>query len=209
MHIRVGRIIRDLNLAIHVAIHTIECIIGSATRRPWEPRKLPTIIRYYIIGAIDNPDFFSIDDDPRYGHRPSQLPKQVRRQRRELADLRGRYVTVLLRALGDTPEAVQASLTRHWQISRGDAWRMLVEDYLDGRLVHRDPHVPSYVHVYPWACEVGGTWIATPRPIRRYLRHSHRYEQLLNAVVGNQPRRGVRVVPDSVQNRLLVAATTR
>lgn len=219
MPIPVRRIIRDLNLAIHVAIHTAECIIVAALhtwRRRHEGtppvalrRELAKIIRYYTAVAIDGRDFFPVDGD-HHGRRPSQLSAQVRRQRREFADRRRRYVTVLLGALGDTPDAVQAALTRHWQIAREvSGYGMLAEGYLASRLAHHDPHALPYVDVYAWVCDVGGTWIATPRAVRRYLRRAYPYERMLDTAGAHQPRRGVRVVPDSGHDQLLVAATTR
>ena len=65
------------------------------------------------------------------------------------------------------------------------------------------------IHVYAWACNVGTTWIATPRSIRHYLRHAGTHERMLAATGSRQPRRGVRTVPGSGLDQLLVAATSR
>src|SRR5262249_38158116 len=125
------------------------------------------------------------------------------------ADRRRRHVMMLLAALGDNPDAVRASLTRHWQLA-GDEWPgLLVEDYLAARLAHRDPLAAAYVDVYAWACNVGGTWIATPRPVRRPLPPAGAHERMLAPAGSRQPRRGVRAVPDRGIDQLLVAATGR
>jgi hypothetical protein len=63
--------------------------------------------------------------------------------------------------------------------------------------------------VYAWACNVGGTWIATPRSVRRYLRHANAHERMLASAGSRQPRRGVRAVPGRSLDQLLVAATSR
>jgi hypothetical protein len=102
---------------------------------------------------------------------------------------------MLLDALGNSPDAVRAGLTRHWQIAGDERPYGLVEDYLGARLVHRDRHAAACIDVYAWVCNVGGTWIATPRPVRRYLRHARAHERLLGSGCSRQPRRGVRAVP--------------
>jgi hypothetical protein len=185
---RLRRIIRDLNLAAHLAVHTADCIIAS-TRHVWRERhrrpgtirhELAKILRCYVGCAVDGRDSFTVDGDFT-GRLPSQLPAQTRRQRRALADRRRRCVTVLLRARGDTPDAVQASLTRHWQIVGEDGPCGLIDDYLASRLVDRDRHSLLYVEVYAWVCNVGGTWIATPAAVRRYLRRAGAYERMFAA----------------------------
>jgi hypothetical protein len=65
------------------------------------------------------------------------------------------------------------------------------------RLARRDRHALLHVDVFAWVCNVDGTWIATPAPVRRYLRHADAHEQMLRAVGPRQPRRGVRALPGS------------
>ncbi|HZM82163.1 MAG TPA: hypothetical protein VFC19_41115, partial [Candidatus Limnocylindrales bacterium] len=129
---------------------------------------------------------------------PSQLDPALRRQRRELADRRRRLVTMLLHALGDTADAVEASLTRHWQIAGGDIPFGLIEEYLATRLRHRDPHALIYVDAFAWTCCIGGTWVATPAAVRGYLRRAYAHEQMLRSMVA-RPRRGIRVLPAVVR----------
>jgi len=96
---------------------------------------------------------------------------------------------MLLHALGDTADAVEASLTWYWQIADDDVAFGLVEDYLAARLRHRDPHALIYVYVFAWACCVGGTWVATPAAVRAYLRRAYTHEQMLRSMPARPPRR--------------------
>jgi hypothetical protein len=215
---RVRRLSRDLNLAVHLAIHTAGCITAGAVH-VWRDRhhphrggnlrrELARMVRHYLASAVDGRDFFPVDGD-REGRRPSQLPRQARRDRRESADRRRRQVMMLLDALGTSPDAVRDSLGRHWQIVGDERPYGLVEDYLATRLVHRDRHAVVCIDVYTWVCNVGGTWITAPRPVRRYLRHAPAHERLLGSVCSQSSRRGVNASPDADPGQLLVAATNR
>jgi hypothetical protein len=213
---RVRRLGRNLQLAVHLMIDTSGHTAGRLANvwrdqhrqsRPasWR-REIITTLGYFVGCVVNGLDSFLVDG-ARYGRRARKLPPQARRKRRARADLRRRQVGVLLAALGGTPQAVQASLTRHWQVS-GISGCDVIEDYLFDRLQHRDQHATFRIQVWPWVCLVGDTWITTPRAVRRYLqqrRTSH--ERQLTAAGGSRPRRGVRVIPDSI--RTFDAAASR
>ena len=112
---------------------------------------------------------------------------------------------MLLHALGDSAEAVQASRTRHWQTTGADLHLPLIEDYLANHLAHRDRHTLMYVDVFAWVCSIGGTWVATPAAVRGYLRRARAHEQTLRAIQSPAPR-GVRPLPNS--RHAAVTATT-
>jgi hypothetical protein len=99
-----------------------------------------------------------------------ELDAGRRRARRAARDLRRRHVAMLLHALGDSPEAVEAALTRAWQHDGRGQPHLLAEDYLAARLAWRENNPWLRVRVQPWAADVGGTWVPTPRPVRAYLR---------------------------------------
>lgn len=203
MNIRksVNRLIRNLNLALHLSIEITLSVIASA-RADWRQapagqrlaavcRKLPRSVRYFVGWATDPHDYFAVDGD-HTGRRRSRLSAAERRQRRQLADLRRRRIGMLLRALGDTPQQVQASLTRHWLIGGADHPFDLIEDYLCTRLRHRDPYARPGL-MFWWVGEFGGTWVALPGPVRRYLAQARTH---LNMLEGNShlPRRGPRIL---------------
>lgn len=213
MHIRssLRRIIRNLNLALHLTIETTLSVIASL-RIEWRKAaagsrlstvvsKLPRIVSYYVGWAVDPHDYFAIDGDGK-GRRRSRLNPAEKRQRRNLSDRRRRRVDVLLRALGGTPQQVQANLTRQWLIGRADHSCGLVEDYLSARLRHSDPHGMRDLLVFRWVCNVGGTWVATPAPLRRYLAGTEAHRRTLESS-SHLPRRGPRTLTDAAGERTL------
>jgi hypothetical protein len=95
-------------------------------------------------------------------------------------DLRRRRVTVLLNALGRTPEAITASITAHWYHASGDLIDQAepylpLEWYLATRLHHHGD-----ITVGPWTCYVNGTTVATPAAVRGYLATRHESRLSLN-----------------------------
>ncbi len=179
--------------------------IGRPARHVWREhhdmplsallRRLAKMCRYYLGCTVDPRTFFAIDGDDR-GRRRADLDRAARRQRRTLADLRRRDASMLLRALGDTVEQVEATLTRHWQLSGDDYPYQMVEDYLVTRLRWRDRPTRHQIDVYPWAANISGVWVSTPAPVRRYLRRAHLHEQRLCEAYTRHPRRGPRPAPD-------------
>jgi hypothetical protein len=157
-------------------------------------RRVAKVCRYYLGWALDPRTFFAIDGDG-FGRRRHELDEAARRQRRILADQRRRHAGMLLRALGDTADGVQASLTRHWRIYGGDYADLLIEDYLCLRLLWRDRPVYHQIDVYPWAANVSGVWVATPAPVRAYLRGRFEHQRRLEAAQRPHPRRGPRNAP--------------
>lgn len=157
-------------------------------------RRMAKMCRYYFGYAVNPRTYFAVDGDGD-GRRRQDLDPAARQQRRVLADLRRRHATMLLHTLGDTADAVEATLTQHWQIYGGDDALLLVEDYLLVRLRWRDRPVRHQIDIYPWASNISGVWVATPAPVRHYLDRARDHELRLDAAYSPHPRRGVRAAP--------------
>jgi len=175
---RVRRMIRDLSLAVHMAIH-IAVSVSASAKRDWRDghrylalAKLQgKLIRWLWSESVVRFDWFPVDGDEE-GRRHSRLTPDQRRQRRQLARARRLHVTELLAALGDTAEQVEQSLTAHWLTDGecGELWRGdPVTHYLADCLRSRDGHALILLEVHDWAIQAGGTWVATPKPVRQYL----------------------------------------
>jgi hypothetical protein len=199
------RIARTAVTIWYLSIQTASDIASSA-RHVWRDhradtslpkllRRLAKMCRYYLWGAVDPLTFFDIDGDSR-GRCRADLDRTARRRWRGLADLRRRRVSMLLRALGDTADQVEATLTQHWQLTGDDHPFDLAEDYLRARLRYRDPSALHYIHVFRWATMVSGVWVATPAPVRAYLRRTLQHEQQLAEAYTRRPRRGPRPAPN-------------
>jgi hypothetical protein len=196
-------IIRTATTSCYLAVQTASDI-GSGTRYerrrhhdrtavPLLLRRLVTMVGYYLGCAFDPRTFLPSDGDDK-GRRRKDLDPAARRRRRALADLRRRHASMLLHALGDTAEAVEAALTRHWQIY-GDEYPLeLIEDYLVLRMRWRDNPVRHQIDVHAWACDISGVWVPTPAPVRHYLRRAREHEERLAVAYTPYPRRGVRPV---------------
>ncbi|MEJ3741806.1 hypothetical protein WEI85_00690 [Actinomycetes bacterium KLBMP 9797] len=197
-------LLRATVTAWYLAMQTASDIVHSAwhlwrTERSRIPlpqllRRLVKICRYDLGGAVDPRMFFPIDAGVK-GHRRRDLDRAGRRQRRGLADLRRRHASMLLHALGDTADEVEATLTRHWQLYGYEYADLLVEDYLVLRLLWRDRPPRHQIDVYPWASNISGVWVATPAPVRRYLQHRYEHQRRLEAAHTRRPRRGPRPAP--------------
>jgi len=173
---------RTARLYPHLVTYTA-AELAAGVRRVWRGQdRIPRVGRtlrqklavlgrflaYHLRTALDPREFFAVDGDFA-GRRRGRLDPAGRRQRRRLRDLRRRRVRVLLDALGDSPQAVAASLTRHWQTSPADhTGYPLLEDYLAARL---DRHAGHHLDVDHRLTRVGGTWLVTPPAVRGYLRH--------------------------------------
>lgn len=218
MHTRqsLSRTLRNLTLTLHLTVDTVLSVIAS-TRFDWRQapashrlqnvcRKLPRTLSYYVSWAVDPRDFFAVDGD-HCGRRRIRLNPAAQKQRRNLSDLRRRRIGVLLRALGDTPQQVQASLTRHWLIDGADHPFELIEDYLSARLRHRDPHALNNRGIFYWVCNFGGTWVALPAPVRRYMADAGAH---LNMLEDNShlPRRGPRILTSAASTQPMVSIRT-
>jgi hypothetical protein len=158
--------------------------------------RLVRLVRWTLAGAVDPRTFYSSDGDDK-GRRRKDLDRAARRTRRLQADLRRRHAHMLLQALGHTPLAVDATLTRHWQVYGGEHAMCLIEDYLATRMRWRDHLSWGQIDINRWASSIGGVWVPTPAPVRRYLRHAHLHVQRLDLAYTRQPRRGVRPAPTS------------
>ncbi len=218
MHIRksVNRTSRNLNLALHLTVEITLSIIASA-RTDWRKaavgrrlvavcRNLLRSVRYYVSWAFDPHDYFAVDGDGA-GRRRSRLNRGAQRQRRQLADLRRRRIGMLLQALGDTPQQVQASLTRQWLIGGADHPFDLIEDYLQARLRHRDPYARNGL-MFWWVCEFGGTWVSLPAPVRRYLAQARDHLHMLETHT-RLPRRGPRILTCAIGQQAAASRTCR
>ena len=190
----------------YLAFHTIGQIVAGmrhqrrddrARKLPWAHRlrRLARLCRYDIGCAVDPRTFFAVDAD-KHGRHRRDLDRAARRHRRVLADLRRRHVSMLLRALGDNADEVQASLTRNWQ-RHGDDWtHLLFDDYVLPRLRWRERSAYLQIDVYAWATNVSGVWVATPAPVRRYLRRTLEHEGRLADAYTRRLRRGVLPAPE-------------
>ncbi|GIH16135.1 hypothetical protein [Rugosimonospora africana] len=157
-------------------------------------RRLVALCRYQLAGMVDRRAFARTTGwVPLAGNLDHS---SVRRQRRLLADIRRRHALVLLRSLGTNTDDVEASLTRYWQLTAPDDWMIpLVPDFLAARLRWRDPIAPNEIDILPWASNIGGVWVATPAPVRRYLSRADDHERRLSAAYRRHPRHGVRPAP--------------
>jgi hypothetical protein len=188
-----------------LAVQTTSDITWSA-RHAWrehhahEParallRRLVDICRCHLAGALDPRTFFHSDGR---GRRRADLDRAVLRQQRALADLRRRHVRMLLRSLGGSADEVEATLTRHWQLTAQDGWMIpLIPDFLATRLRWRDQPASRQIDILPWASNISGIWVVTPAPVRRYLARSHQHELRLYEAYTRHPRHGIRLAPDS------------
>ena len=200
-----ARIARTIVTALYLAVQTASDITWNA-RHEWREhhtdmplpallRRLAKMCRYYLGGALDPRTFFAIDGDDR-GRRRADLDRAARRQRRTLADLRRRHATMLLRALGNSADEVEATLTRHCQLTAEDGSIIpLIPDFLATRLWWRDQPARHQIDIFPWASNISGLWVATPAPVRRYLDRSDEHERRLYESYTRHPRRGVRPAP--------------
>lgn len=203
---RVDRMYRTATTAWYLTIHTIGQIVAGMRheRRDDRTRTLPVVhqlrrlarlCRYYTGCAADPRTFFAVDADT-HGRCRRDVDPAARRRRRVLADLRRRHVSMLLRALGDTADEVEATLTRNWQRHGDDRTWSLVEDYLVPRLRWRERSAYLQIDVYGWATNVSGVWVATPAPVRRYLRRTVEHEGRLDDTYARRVRRGVLPAPE-------------
>jgi hypothetical protein len=200
--LRLAAIIRTATAICYLAVQTTSDIVSGA-RYEWRHhnrkalpvllRRLARMVRYYLAYAVDPRTLFPGDGDT--GRRRKDLDPAARRHRRALGDLRRRHAGMLLRALGDTADAVEAALTRHWQIYGNEYPFELIEDYLVIRMRWRDSPVLYPIRVFAWASDIGGVWVPTPAPVRRYLRRAIQHERRLEAAYTPCPRRGVRPAP--------------
>ena len=202
------RFVRTVALAAHLVLYIgsgIRFSVGYERRQrhtPWRHsetsvlRRLAVPVRYFVATAVDPRTFFTCDGDD-LGRQRKDLDQVARRQRRTLADLRRRHAGMLLRALGDSADDVEAALTRDWQIYGGEEVFDLLHDYLYIRMRQRDPMVGWLIHIDRWVSDVGGVWVATPAPVRYYLRRRYKHEKRLEAAYTRHPRRGVRPAPQS------------
>jgi hypothetical protein len=203
---RVDRMRRTAITGWYLAVHTIGQIVAGVRyeRRDDHARTLPVgdrlrrlarLCRYYIGCAADPRTFFVVDAD-RHGRRRSDVDRTARRHRRVLADLRRRHVSMLLRALGDSAADVEATLTRNWQRHGDERTWSLFDDYLVPRLRWRERTTYLQIDVHPWATNVSGVWVATPAPVRRYLRCTVEHEGRLDDAYTRRLRRGVLPAPE-------------
>lgn len=201
-----ARFVRTAALAAHLLLYVgsgIRFGVGYEWRQRHTPsrhgetsvlRRLAMPICHFVAGAVDPRTFFTCDGDG-HGRRRKDLDRVARRQRRALADLRRRHAGMLLRALGDCADDVEAALTRDWQIYGGEDVVDLLGDYRYLRMRHRDPMLGWQIDIDRWVSDVGGVWVATPVPVRDYLRRKAEHEQRLEAAYTRRPRRGVRPAP--------------
>ena len=203
----IAQLARTADTAWHLAAQTMSNIVSSTrynrrhsytTSPGWTLlRGFVDTCRYWLGMGLDPRTFHAIDGDGG-GRRRADLNRAQRRQRRVLADLRRRHVTMLLHALGDTADEVEATLTRHWQrAAQGDVIIPLIEDFLTDRLRWRDRLAHHEIDIYPWASNISGVWVAIPAPVRRYLDRSHEHRTRLEEGYTGHPRRGVRPVPEA------------
>lgn len=171
-----------------------ECRRHHWTQLPALLSRLTQLSRHALAAAVDPRTFFPEDGDTN-GRLHKDLDQAARRRRRAPAALRRRHAGMLLHALGDTADAVEATLTRHWQIYADEYAMPLLEDYLATRLRWRDPAAATQIDVFAWASNISGVWVATPAPVRRYLRRATQHERQLRAAYTRNPRRGVRTAP--------------
>ncbi|GAA4474594.1 hypothetical protein [Phytohabitans houttuyneae] len=194
------RLAQHLTLALHLSVHTVLNIlagarymsrgdVGRARTRPVH-RDLAAMLGYYVRAAVRHRACFPTDTDRRGRPNAHQRPLP-----RDLVDRRRHLATGLLRALGDSQQAVQSALTRHWSATGHGVPHRLLEHYLAHQLADRGP---VGVDAYPWVCDVGGTWVATPRPVR----HADAHERRLEAAPSPRPRqRRARIADLAVHRR--------
>lgn len=203
----IARITSAADTTWHLALHIVLNILSEArhlrsrhqatTAPVLLLRELVNACRYHLRAAFDPRTFFALDGDG-HGRRRADLDRAERRQRRALAILRRRHATMLLRALGDTADEVEATLTRHWQHTTRDGWSFdLIPDYLTTCLCWREGSTHHQIDVHRWASNVGGVWVATPAPVRRYLDRADEHEtRLYDSYCSGNAGPGVRPVPE-------------
>lgn len=176
---------RRLRTAWHVLVHTLTCIAAGAACAwrcvPWGAKH--TYLARVVLGAVAdalNPrEHLDTDTDTDCdGQRRRDLNRAARRRRRTQHNQRRREVEKLLRGMGGTPYQVAAALARHalyTHIHRLQDPFEPPESYLAVRLRTRDPRACHELMVAPWATRAGGTWVATPAPVRAYLHNVRRF----------------------------------
>jgi hypothetical protein len=172
-----ARTARSLRVAACLAAH-LRWSVAAAVRGDWRAQRRPRAWPLELARACLDCLLHVIDPceclpaaDGTVSPKRRDLDARRRRARRAARDLRRRHVAMLLRSLGDSPEGVEAALTRAWQHDGRGQPHLVAEDYLAARLAWRERNPWLRVRVWPWAANVGGTWVPTPRPVRAYLRH--------------------------------------